>query len=277
MAVLFDLDDTLARERPLAAEAFRVASAIAAQRYGIDAERLHLAVRRHARTLWYAHPDHPYAKRIGISSWEALWARFDGDVPEIARYRDWTPAYRTEAWARGLAELGIHDRTAAEHLATRFAELRRVRHERFPDADAVLDELRGRGVRLGLVTNGLSCLQRDKLRGAGLAERFDTVVVSGDLGVGKPDPAPMRVALDALGVAPGQALMVGNTLGTDIAAANAAGIRAVLVVRDGTDDDDPAYAARSELDPAPAPDAVIRSLAELTALLCPPSGGISSC
>jgi hypothetical protein len=50
---------------------------------------------------------------------------------------------------------------------------------------------------MAVVTNGASCLQREKLAASGLEERFDAVVVSGELGVGKPDAAMFRHALAA--------------------------------------------------------------------------------
>ena len=45
------------------------------------------------------------------------------------------------------------------------------------------------------MTNGASCWQREKLEASGLADRFDAVVVSGELGTAKPDPAVYAHAL----------------------------------------------------------------------------------
>ena len=87
--------------------------------------------------------------------------------------------------------------------------------------------------RLGLVTNGASCLQREKLEGAGLAGCFDAVVVSGDIGIGKPDAAPYARALELLGARPEDATMVGDSLANDVDGALAAGLRAVWLNRGG--------------------------------------------
>jgi FMN phosphatase YigB (HAD superfamily) len=51
-------------------------------------------------------------------------------------------------------------------------------------------------MRWGWSPNGASCLQREKLATAGLEDYFDTVVVSAELGVGKPDPSIFEHALD---------------------------------------------------------------------------------
>ena len=71
-----------------------------------------------------------------------------------------------------------------------------------------------RRLRLALVTNGASCLQREKFAASGLADRFDAVVVSGELRTAKPDPAVYAHALDAVGARPGDAVMVGDSLPT---------------------------------------------------------------
>ncbi len=52
---------------------------------------------------------------------------------------------------------------------------------------------------MALITNGAACLQRDKLAASGLAHHFDAIVVSGDLGIGKPDASVFRHALALLG------------------------------------------------------------------------------
>jgi putative hydrolase of the HAD superfamily len=98
----------------------------------------------------------------------------------------------------------------------------------------VLERLR-RHVPLALVTNGASDLQRRKLALTGLAEHFDFVVASCDIGVGKPDPAIFRVALEALGVAASDAVMVGNDRDRDIRGAAAAGVRALWIQHGGDD------------------------------------------
>ena len=175
-AVLFDLDDTLVEEEP-ARDAALIATARSAGRADLDPAELSTTVRRVARELWWAHPLHDFAYGIGVASWEALWARFEGDGAELATLRAWAPEYRLEAWHGALAELGVDDRALAGTLAERFPVERRRIHRRYADAEPVLRALREDGrFRLGLLTNGLSCLQREKLRGAGLGRWFDAVV-----------------------------------------------------------------------------------------------------
>jgi len=102
----------------------------------------------------------------------------------------------------------------------------------FPFAVEVLEALRGR-FKLGLVCNTRSDMTEEEIRWilgkAGVPDVFDVVVVSGELGVSKPDPGIFEVALEGLGVEPGEAVMVGNTVSTDIFGGNRMGMRTVLV------------------------------------------------
>jgi len=224
-ALLFDLDDTLVLEEPAAAAAFE---ATARAVPGIDAARLAADARLHARALWRAAPTHPYCLRIGLSSSEGMWCRFEGEVAEIRALRAWAPAYRRDAWARALLDQGIEDPALAADLGERFGAERRARHHTFADVPAVLGALDG---PLALVTNGAACLQREKLAASGLAEHFDAVVVSGDLGAGKPETSVFLHALSLLGARDG--VMIGDSLARDVDGALATGLRAVWVNRFG--------------------------------------------
>jgi HAD superfamily hydrolase (TIGR01549 family) len=100
--------------------------------------------------------------------------------------------------------------------ALRFAVLPGV-----PDA---LRRLRGAGFALAVVANWDFSLH-EHLRKHRLRDWFDAVVVSGELGVRKPDPAPFRAALEQLGVEPARAVHVGDYPPHDEVGALAAGMR----------------------------------------------------
>ncbi|KPV54771.1 hypothetical protein SE17_01555 [Kouleothrix aurantiaca] len=91
------------------------------------------------------------------------------------------------------------------------------------DAPATLRALRPR-FKLGLVTNGPSRTQRPKIAQFGLDDYLDLLIVSEEVGVAKPDPAIFHMALEQLGVAPAQALYVGDSLEFDLPGADAAGM-----------------------------------------------------
>lgn len=230
-ALLFDLDDTLIVEEPAAAAAFYATAQVAAARYDVDPTILATEARSRARELWYAAPTHDYCMRVGISSWEGLWCKFEGEAAEVQALRDWSPMYRNEAWRLALADQEVDDSKLAEELAERFGVERRVRHEVFADVTDPLRRLKD-SHSLALVTNGAACLQREKLAASGLSDYFEVVVVSADLGVAKPDASVFEHALSQLSVDADRAVMVGDSLSKDVDGALAAGLEAVWINRD---------------------------------------------
>ena len=112
------------------------------------------------------------------------------------------------------------------------AMLAAIRFRPYPEVPGVLRALRERGVRLVVVSNWDVSLH-DVLERTGLRPLVDTVVISAELGVAKPDPAIFRAALDRLGADAKGALHVGDSVEHDVVGARAAGIDAVLVARNG--------------------------------------------
>jgi putative hydrolase of the HAD superfamily len=132
------------------------------------------------------------------------------------------------------------------------ALLAALRFRAYADAAPALRTLRSRGLAIVVVSNWDHSLH-ERLEETGLAPLVDAAVASAELGRAKPDPAIFEHALGLVGAAPAAGLHAGDTPDEDVAGALAAGLRAVLVARDG---------------PAAGPVGVpvIRSLAELPAL-----------
>ena len=94
---------------------------------------------------------------------------------------------------------------------------------------ALLEALRGRGLKLGLVSNAFDpgwLLHRD-LEQMGLAERLDFSVFSSEVGKRKPHPAIFERALEALGVAAEDTVFVGDRLYEDVRGAGELGMTTV--------------------------------------------------
>lgn len=231
-ALLFDLDETLMVEEPAAVAAFAATAEFAAARHEIDPGLLASGARSRARELWYAAPTHGYCMRVGISSWEGLWCRFEGGEPDVRALREWSPTYRNESWALALADQGVEDAPLAAELAELYGEERRARHEVFADVADALAAL-AESHSLAVVTNGAGCLQREKLAASDLGDFFQAVIVSADLGVAKPDASVFQHALGQLGVDSADATMVGDSIAKDVDGALAAGLGAVWVNRNG--------------------------------------------
>jgi pyrophosphatase PpaX len=140
-----------------------------------------------------------------------------------------------ERWLEGFGtpletQIGLFARTPEEHAAMMDSyrdhqrELMERMLEPFPGVVEAVAELDRRGVRLAIVT---SRMRRATLRGlelCGLMRHFPVVVTPEDVRNPKPDPEPVRVALERLGVAPGRSWFVGDSP-HDLVAGQAAGVR----------------------------------------------------
>jgi putative hydrolase of the HAD superfamily len=181
---------------------------------------------------------------------------------EIAYYRAHLHEGRDAASVAALrarcAEVLRAALPASSELETISAEqmidalLAALRFEPFSDVAPAL--LAARRHRLGLfVVSNWDASLADVLERVGLAPLLDGVLTSAQAGVGKPDPAIFEQALTLAGTSASEALHVGDSPLEDIEGARAAGLRAVLVVRDGA--------------PAPAGVETITTLTQLGALL----------
>lgn len=124
------------------------------------------------------------------------------------------------------------DEGSIEAAARHYQEHYAVHHDAFvrsfPNVNETIAELRGRGVALGLVTTKRRKPTELGLRLCGLDDAFGVIVTGSDVTRFKPDPEPVRKAVEALGAAPGETLMVGDSA-ADIMSAAAAGVRSAAV------------------------------------------------
>ena len=118
------------------------------------------------------------------------------------------------------------------HAVIREAMLAALSFVAFEDAAPALRELRGRGLRLVVVSNW-DCSLLEWLEGAGLGSLLDGAVSSAAAGEPKPAPAAFLAGLELAGVTAAEAMHVGDSPEADIEGARAAGIRPVLLTRDG--------------------------------------------
>ena len=116
--------------------------------------------------------------------------------------------------------------------AAREALLGSLEFTPFADAAPALRALRDRGLRL-VVASNWDCSLPGFLERAGLLELLDGVVSSAEVGRAKPAPEVFLEALRVAGARPEEALHVGDSIENDVEGARRAGLRAVLVARDG--------------------------------------------
>jgi len=192
------------------------------------------------------------------------------DLPQVERvaahFREryepffWTPGTVEELEYPGLVRklLGDFGIEVDDEELTRFLE---AEHAAWDPArqlaahtHALLEALRERGLKLGLVSNAFDpgwLLQRD-LEQMGLAERLDFAVFSSEVGKRKPHPEIFERALDALGVAAADAVFVGDRLYEDVRGAGELGMTTVQALWFRADEHpgggDPDFQAFTQMD-----------------------------
>jgi putative hydrolase of the HAD superfamily len=229
-ALFLDLDDTLLVEKDSALQAFRSSAELAARHYPIAVDAFVEKARASARELWYSFPTFEYAKQIGISSWEALWARFEGKSKQAGELRKIRDFYRVQTWMNTLDHFGIYDRRLARKCAKRYIRTRRSLHTLFNDTLPFLHAVHNK-YKLALITNGIPDLQYFKLKKSGLSSFFSVITVSGDVGTAKPDRLVFDYTLMRLGIEAQHVLMIGDSLNSDIKGAQRAGIQNIWLKR----------------------------------------------
>jgi putative hydrolase of the HAD superfamily len=104
----------------------------------------------------------------------------------------------------------------------------------YEDSLPTLMHLKDHGIRLGILSDGMSSTQRNKIASLGLENIFDAIVCTDELGkeFWKPSIVPYKVALDLLEVSPSEAAYVGNDPAKDFVGANSLNMLTIQVTRD---------------------------------------------
>ncbi|HEX3368715.1 MAG TPA: HAD family hydrolase [Candidatus Cybelea sp.] len=233
--VLFDLDDTLHDDTfAYQSAAEEVAREVAAE-HGVDALAL---------------------KAAYVAEAEGFWQRLSPADLKVKLSR-----IRASMWQSALESVGVASPEVAEQSAERYNAYRSKYYTLFPGAVELLRALRERGMKLGIVTNGLSETHREKIALLRISEFFDAIFLADEVGMIKPDPLLFAHACRTLGGAPAHSAMVGDRYDRDIRGALEAGLFTVwLNVRD-------------EALPAGAepPDAACSSIADVGRILLLPA------
>ena len=198
--ILFDLDDTIVAFSQVAGPTWRrVCHEHAGGSESLDAEALYRAIRESSAWYW----SDPGRHKKG---------RLDLDA--------------TRRTLVGLAceKLGIDDGNLAREIAEAYSIQREEAVHPFPGAIETLQTLVDRGVSLALLTNGEAHKQRAKVVRFRLDRFFETVLIEGELGYGKPEERVYLRALEDLGLGPEDVWAVGDHLEWEVAAPQALGV-----------------------------------------------------
>lgn len=135
----------------------------------------------------------------------------------------WSHLYR-----RFLQELGIEDDSLVDQLYSRFSSV--SSYALFDDAVTSMQRLTEAGYRIGLISNFEGWLD-EMLVELEIGDVFETKIISGLVGIEKPDPEIYRLALKEAAVDPSAAVHVGDSPGLDVEPASSVGIHPILIDR----------------------------------------------
>jgi putative hydrolase of the HAD superfamily len=107
----------------------------------------------------------------------------------------------------------------------------------FPETMSTLIYLKSQGYHLGVISNGITIKQWEKLIRLGLHHFFDEIITSEEAGAEKPDEKIFKQALDRMGCKAGNSIMIGNKFSEDIKGALNVGMEAILVNSELTEEE----------------------------------------
>ena len=244
-AVLFDYGDTLAHFGPVQ-DAMQAA-------YEQIREKLIAAGKPVLNGALSVPAAHELLEGVSTRFWQILNRSYEEErIEEL----DAGLLFRSSLEALGLV---VDDRLLEEIILAE-EEVGYALQKRAPEAKEIVTALRGRGLKLGLVSNycSLPSVVRRHARESELLQLVDESIFSCELGLRKPHPRIYQTVLERLNVPPEATVFIGDRLREDVMGPKALGMRAILT-----------HQFRQE-DPAQArvpPDAVIARLAELPAVL----------
>jgi putative hydrolase of the HAD superfamily len=203
-AILFDLDDTISSYDSVCAPAWRKCCEDFVYKYGVNfsTEKL-IDVINETRVWYWADPVRHKAGRENL-----IPSRRD-----VVRY--------------SLKELSILDEEMVCELADNYTNMHNAMISLLPGAKEALEMVRDMGIRMAVITNGGSKIQRDKLERFEIISYFEKVFIDAEIGFSKPDKEIFQYALDQLQLKPDEVWMVGDNLVWDVFGAKQMGIYAV--------------------------------------------------
>lgn len=125
-----------------------------------------------------------------------------------------------------LTRFSIQDENLVEILAQQYIDISPQKTALFPDTVEVLEYLSSR-YDLHIITNGFSEVQRIKITNCGLTDFFKNILISEEIGWQKPQPQIFEHAFKIASTTPHNAVMIGDSLQTDIEGAMNCGMDSV--------------------------------------------------
>mmetsp|Transcript_37249 Transcript_37249/g.71422 ORF Transcript_37249/g.71422 Transcript_37249/m.71422 type:complete len:245 (-) Transcript_37249:231-965(-) len=205
-AVFFDLDDTLVLTSDFDKVAFAAVCDLAKAKYNVIDKEVLLAA---------------FKKRFKATPWDV-------------EYKVEVTQWRARMWHEALQEQKVEDEALAAAMQTCFDETRLGDFPFVSGTQEMVEELEAKGIQTVIITNGHHHVQKEKLKACAANKIFKNIIIGGDevLAGRKEKPAPeiFQKACDMVGVAPNEAVHVGDSLSTDVQGGINAGLLATVFV-----------------------------------------------
>ena len=227
-ALIFDLDDTISDFQGAADAAFKSAFGDTAEEHGVDLQRMHDCYMSLFEDFYTLH--------------------LEGHVN--------MDEFRVYRFSRMFETVGLPIDDSFLDLTVDFQQTYDKELRTFPGVCEVLKEL-DKHYPLGVITNGPTEAQWRKINKFRLPRVMEVILVSGQIGIAKPDPRIFEVMLKGLRVEPEEAVMIGNSLQHDHQGAMNAGIPFIWTN----------HLRRPLPEDWPEPDATVHDFAQLRDLL----------
>jgi len=233
-AILFDMDDTIVAWDMVSDKTWRsVCDRMAPETGKVSGDALYAAI-SHFRTWYLSNMDRHVFARLNLR------------------------VYRREIVTMAFSKLELESNCLVERIADTYGVERENACYLLPGVMDTLLYLKERGIRLALVTNGMSDGQQRKVDRFNFNSIFDVILIEGNFGTGKPESKVFEYVLNKLQVNPGDAWMVGDHLLFDIGGGQKAGLYSIWVDWERTGLAQPADIR---------PDRIITSISELIDLV----------
>jgi len=135
-------------------------------------------------------------------------------------------------WNSFLQQEGVKSASTRKNLATILAQIyrgiSRKRLRLYPGVKRVLDKLRP-AYPMALISDAQPCYAQPEIKAVGLDGYFDPIIISAHYGFRKPDRRLFEKALDAMNLAPAEAICVGNDMYRDMHGAKRLGIKTIFI------------------------------------------------
>lgn len=164
-----------------------------------------------------------------IRAQKATECEFDAEEYPVQQRKE----YWTEYNASLLEKLGVEEKRffLAEKIDEMWWDYSNL--QVYPDVEPTLSQLKTKGLKLGIISNGFKRDLEHVLNQLHLEQWFDVVVTMDSCNCAKPSKQIFLYALNKLGVKPVDAIFVGDSLETDYIGAMAVGIKSFIIDREG--------------------------------------------